>query len=212
MIQSISALQASVLPYLECASTLRTDIKQGLSSAEVVRRQKYNGYNEFDIQEYYPIWRKYLDQFNNPLIILLLASAAISLLMGRGEDAISITVAIVIVVTVGFVQEYRSEKTLEQLNKLVPPMCHTIRDGREMQFLARELVPGDIVLLNVGDLIPADLRLIEAYDLQVDESSFTGELEPRHKYVRPLAAGSGTFDHVDNVAYMGTLVRGGHGK
>lgn len=64
-------------------------------------------------------------QFNNPLIILLLASAAISLLMGRGEDAISITVAIVIVVTVGFVQEYRSEKTLEHLNKLVPPTCHT---------------------------------------------------------------------------------------
>ncbi|CAG9538346.1 unnamed protein product [Cercopithifilaria johnstoni] len=212
MIQSISALQASILPYVECADTLRTDIKQGLSSAEVIRRQKYNGYNEFDIHDHYPIWRKYLDQFNNPLIILLLTSAAISLLMGRGEDSISITVAIVIVVTVGFVQEYRSEKTLEHLNKLVPPTCHTIRDGHEMQFLARELVPGDIVLLNIGDRIPADLRLFEAHDLQVDESSFTGELEPRHKYVRLLTTDSGTFDHIDNVVYMGTLVRGGHGK
>ncbi|KAM3720250.1 Calcium-transporting ATPase type 2C member [Dirofilaria immitis] len=212
MIQSISALQASTLPYAECASTLRTDIKKGLSSAEVVRRQRYNGYNEFDIQDHNPIWRKYLDQFNNPLIILLLASAAISLLMGRDEDAVSITIAIIIVVTVGFVQEYRSEKTLEQLNKLVPPICHTIRDGREMQFLARELVPGDIVLLNIGDRIPADSRLFEAYDLQVDESSFTGELEPRHKYVRSLTADNGTFDHIDNVVYMGTLVRGGHGK
>ncbi|VDM12029.1 unnamed protein product [Wuchereria bancrofti] len=125
MIQPINALQASTLSYVECANSLRTDIKQGLSSAEVVRRQKYNGYNEFEIQDHYPIWRKYLDQFNNPLIILLLTSAAISLLMGRGEDAISITVAIVIVVTVGFVQEYRSEKTLEHLNKLVPPTCHT---------------------------------------------------------------------------------------
>nr|CTP82031.1 BMA-PMR-1 [Brugia malayi] len=212
MIQSISALQASTLSYVECANSLRTDIKQGLSSAEVVRRQKYNGYNEFEIQDHYPIWKKYLDQFNNPLIILLLTSAAISLLMGRGEDAISITVAIVIVVTVGFVQEYRSEKTLEHLNKLVPPMCHTIRDGHEVQFLARQLVPGDIVLLNVGDRIPADLRLFEAYDLQVDESSFTGELEPRHKYVKSLTTDGGNFDHTDNIVYMGTLVRGGHGK
>uniref|UniRef100_A0A915Q3G5 Calcium-transporting ATPase n=1 Tax=Setaria digitata TaxID=48799 RepID=A0A915Q3G5_9BILA len=212
MIQPISALQASRIPYPECADTLRTDIKQGLSSAEVVRRQKYNGYNEFDIQNHNPIWRKYLDQFSNPLIILLLASAAVSLLMGRGEDAISITVAIVIVVTVGFVQEYRSEKTLEHLNKLVPPICHAIRDGREMQFLARELVPGDVVLLSVGDRIPADLRLFEACDLQVDESSFTGELEPRHKYARSLTVSNESFDHVDNVVYMGTLVRGGHGK
>ncbi|VDK74553.1 unnamed protein product [Litomosoides sigmodontis] len=181
MIQSLSALQASTLSYVECANMLRTDIKQGLSSAEIVRRQKYNGYNEFDIRDHYPIWRKYLDQFNNPLIILLLTSASISLLMGQSEDAISITVAIVIVVTVGFIQEYRSEKTLEHLNKLVPPTCHAIRDGHEMQFLARELTLGDIVLLNIGDRIPADLRLFEAYDLQVDESSFTGELEPRHK-------------------------------
>ncbi|VDN01143.1 unnamed protein product, partial [Thelazia callipaeda] len=196
----------------ECADLLRTDIKRGLSTSEVVGRQKYNGYNEFDIQDHDHVWKKYLDQFKNPLIILLLASAAISLLMGQSEDAISITVAIVIVVTVGFVQEYRSEKTLEHLNKLVPPTCHTIRDDREVQFLARELVPGDIVLLNVGDRIPADLRLFEALDLQVDESSFTGELEPRHKYVKSFANSSENVDHIDNVVYMGTLVRGGRGK
>uniref|UniRef100_A0A183EUF6 Cation_ATPase_N domain-containing protein n=1 Tax=Gongylonema pulchrum TaxID=637853 RepID=A0A183EUF6_9BILA len=125
MMQSISALQAASLSYLECAHTLRSDIQHGLASAEISRRQKFSGYNEFDIQEHEPLWRKYLDQFKNPLIMLLLASAAVSLLMGRTEDAISITIAIVIVVSVGFVQEYRSEKTLEHLNKLVPPTCHT---------------------------------------------------------------------------------------
>ncbi|VDM43176.1 unnamed protein product [Toxocara canis] len=190
----------------ECADALRSDLSRGLSTAEAIRRQKYNGFNEFEIAEHEPLWRKYFDQFKNPLILLLLASAAVSVLMKQVDDAVSITVAIIIVVTVGFVQEYRSEKTLEQLNKLVPPACHALRDGKEVQFLARELVPGDIVTLNVGDRVPAD-----AVDLQVDESSFTGEMEPRHKHVKPLS-GPVNVDRIDNVVYMGTLVRSGHAR
>ncbi|VDK17272.1 unnamed protein product [Anisakis simplex] len=209
MIHCRSAVDCSTLT--ECADILRSDLGRGLSTAEAIRRQKYSGFNEFEIAEHDSLWKKYLDQFKNPLILLLLASAAISVLMKQVDDAISITVAIVIVVTVGFVQEYRSEKTLEQLNKLVPPSCHAVRDGREVQFLARELVPGDIVLLNVGDRVPADLRLTEAVDIQVDESSFTGEMEPKHKHVNSLN-GSINMDGVDNAVYMGTLVRSGHAK
>ena len=80
-----------------------------------------------------------------------------------------------------FLQEYRSEKTLEQLTKLVPPTCHVLRDGKELMMLARELVPGDIVMLNTGDRIPSDLRIAESFSLQIDESSLTGETEPKHK-------------------------------
>uniref|UniRef100_A0A915C400 Calcium-transporting ATPase n=1 Tax=Parascaris univalens TaxID=6257 RepID=A0A915C400_PARUN len=211
MIHCRSAIDSSTLTVSECVDALRSDLTYGLSTAEAVRRQKYNGFNEFEIAEHEPLWRKYFEQFKNPLILLLLASAAVSVLMKQLDDAISITAAIVIVVTVGFVQEYRSEKTLEQLNKLVPPACHALRDGREVQFLARELVPGDIVTLSVGDRVPADVRLSEAVDLQVDESSFTGEMEPRHKHVKPLN-GPVNVDRIDNVVYMGTLVRSGHAK
>uniref|UniRef100_A0A0N5AVB4 Calcium-transporting ATPase n=1 Tax=Syphacia muris TaxID=451379 RepID=A0A0N5AVB4_9BILA len=211
MLLDQSSLDASSLSLLEVAQKLHTDLSRGLTASEALRRQKFNGYNEFEINERESIWRKYLEQFKSPLILLLLASAAISLLMRQFDDAVSITAAIVIVVTVGFVQEYRSEKTLDQLNKLVPPSCHAIRDGQEMQFLARELVPGDLVILNVGDRVPADLRLTEGVDLQVDESSFTGEMEPRHKDTKAVSNISAS-EHVDNVLYMGTLVRSGHGK
>ncbi|KAJ8981401.1 hypothetical protein NQ317_002595 [Molorchus minor] len=123
-------------------------------------------------------------------------SAVVSASMSQFDDAVSITVAIVIVVTVAFVQEYRSEQSLQELTKLVPPSCHCkLRlESNPDTFLARELVPGDVVLLNVGDRIPADIRLFEANDLTIDESSFTGETEPSKKtidsVIRPNGAHS----------------------
>ncbi|XP_026327973.1 calcium-transporting ATPase type 2C member 1 [Hyposmocoma kahamanoa] len=131
--------------------------------------------------------------------------------MRQFDDAISITVAIIIVVTVAFVQEYRSEKSLEELNKLVPPTCNCLREGSLEHFLARNLVPGDIVHLNVGDRVPGDLRLFESTDLAIDESSFTGETEPAMKSVLPNKASAGRVNK-DNIAFMGTLVRCGNAK
>ncbi|KAH9638570.1 hypothetical protein HF086_000971 [Spodoptera exigua] len=131
--------------------------------------------------------------------------------MRQFDDAISITVAIMIVVTVAFVQEYRSEKSLEELNKLVPPSCNCLREGSLEHFLARNLVPGDIVHLNVGDRVPADLRLFDSTDLAIDESSFTGETEPAVKSVLPNKAAAGRVNK-DNIAFMGTLVRCGNAK
>lgn len=127
--------------------------------------------------------------------------------MKQFDDAISITVAIIIVVTVAFIQEYRSEKSLQALNKLVPPKCNAIRDGMKKEFLARFLVPGDLVTLTTGSRVPADLRLIEAIDLTIDESSFTGETEPCQKQSEPTKSEKNV-----NIAFMGTLVRCGHGK
>lgn len=119
---------------------------------------------------------------------------------------------------VGFVQESRSEKSLESLNKLVPHHCHIVRDGKQYHLLANELVPGDIVKFSVGDRIPADIRLISAIDLEIDESNLTGETKPARKNTEPVPnygdglgiRGSGVGPSERScIAFMGTLVRSG---
>ncbi|KFM74616.1 Calcium-transporting ATPase type 2C member 1, partial [Stegodyphus mimosarum] len=195
----------------EVATVLNTDIHYGLSWQEANRRLALYGPNEFEVTPEEPLWKKYIEQFKNPLIVLLLASALVSICMQQFDDAFSITAAIVIVVTVAFVQEYRSEKSLEELNKLVPPTCTCLRDGRQETFLAKNLVPGDIVYLGIGDRVPADLRLFEAVDIAIDESSFTGETEPSSKVTKPLEKTNG-ITSMHNIAFMGTLVRCGVAK
>lgn len=131
--------------------------------------------------------------------------------MGNIDDAISITIAILIVLTVGFVQEQRSEKSLEALNKLVPHHCHLIRDGHKTHTLANDLLPGDLVTFGVGDRIPADLRIIQANSLEIDESSLTGETVPSSKTATACAPELPLAERT-SIAYMGTLVRNGHGS
>lgn len=128
--------------------------------------------------------------------------------MGNIDDAVSITVAVLIVLTVGFVQEQRSEKRLEALNKLVPHHCHLLRDGKRLHLLANELVPGDIVTFTTGDRIPADVRILAAVDLEVDESSLTGETDARIKGVEPCAPEVPLAER-STIAHMGTLVKNG---
>ena len=130
--------------------------------------------------------------------------------MGNIDDAVSITVAVLIVLTVGFIQERRSEKSLEALNKLVPHHCHILRDGKQLHLLANELVPGDIVTFTTGDRVPADVRMLTAVDLEVDESSLTGETDARIKGVEPCAPGVPMAER-SPIAHMGTLVKNGEG-
>uniref|UniRef100_A0A1A7YP28 Calcium-transporting ATPase n=1 Tax=Iconisemion striatum TaxID=60296 RepID=A0A1A7YP28_9TELE len=213
MVPVLTSRKASELPVNEVACVLQADLQSGLTQEEVNRRRTYHGWNEFDISEEEPLWWKYICQFKDPLILLLLASAVISVVMHQLDDAISITVAIIIVVTVAFVQEYRSEKSLEELGKLMPPECHCVRDGHPEHLLARELVPGDTVCLSVGERVPADLRLFEASDLSVDESSLTGETTPSSKSTcHQPAASNGDIASRNNIAFMGTLVRCGKAK
>ncbi|XP_031199462.1 calcium-transporting ATPase type 2C member 1 isoform X1 [Mastomys coucha] len=213
MIPVLTSKRASELAVSEVAGLLQADLQNGLNKSEVSHRRAFHGWNEFDISEDEPLWKKYISQFKNPLIMLLLASAVISILMRQFDDAVSITVAILIVVTVAFVQEYRSEKSLEELSKLVPPECHCVREGKLEHTLARDLVPGDTVCLSVGDRVPADLRLFEAVDLSIDESSLTGETAPCSKVTAPQpAATNGDLASRSNIAFMGTLVRCGKAK
>ncbi|XP_078526913.1 calcium-transporting ATPase type 2C member 2 [Lissotriton helveticus] len=208
---ALSSKEACMRTKEELEKYLQVDLDSGLSDYSVIQRRLKHGWNEFKVDNQEPVWKKYLGQFTNPLILLLLGSALVSIITKEYEDAVSITVAILIVVTVAFIQEYRSEKSLEELNKLVPPECNCIREGKFQHLLARELVPGDVVCLSVGDRIPADIRLIEATDLLVDESSFTGEAEPCSKTDGPLSE-PGDITTLSNVAFMGTLVRYGKGK
>ncbi|KAG0719190.1 Calcium-transporting ATPase type 2C member 1 [Chionoecetes opilio] len=184
-----------------------------LDSREVVERRQAVGYNEFQETQDDPLWKKYLGQFKEPLILLLLVSSLVSLCMGQFDDAVVITLAIVIVATVAFTQELRTDKALEELRKQVPATCMCMRDGCLREYQARELVPGDVVHLSIGDRVPADLRLMEASDLCIDESSFTGETEPASKACSTInTRGFGASGSLANIGYMGTFVRTGRGR
>ncbi|XP_038662245.1 calcium-transporting ATPase type 2C member 2-like isoform X1 [Scyliorhinus canicula] len=207
----VSSKEASTRYLDELVSDLQADLQNGLTEVQVLERRLRYGWNEFEVSKPEPIWKKYLGQFTNPLILLLLASAVISVITKNIEDAVSITMAIIIVVTVAFVQEYRSEKSLQELGKLIPPECNCIRKGQLEHLLARELVLGDTVCISVGDRVPADVRLFEAVDLLIDESSFTGESEACIKGAAALSV-AGDLTSLQNIAFMGTLVRCGNGK
>ena len=213
----ISSSEASSLSLEKVQSKLSVDLKQGLSSLEVSRRRDIHGFNEVNVGAPDPLWKKYIDQFNNPFILLLLLSAFISVCMKQYDDAVCVTVAIIIVVTVGFIQEYRSEKTLEKMGSLLPPICSVLRDGIQQQLLARQLVPGDVVFLNIGDKIPADLRMFEVNELSIDESSFTGEPIAKRKQIGEIdnsdneSYKSMDISDMNNIGFQGTLVTDGKG-
>ncbi|KAL3232831.1 Calcium-transporting ATPase 1 [Nakaseomyces bracarensis] len=216
------SLEYCTMSVEETLYKLGTDGKIGLASAEdAQKRRQYYGANEITVEDDESLVKKFLSNFvEDRLILLLMGSALLSVFLGNIDDAVSITMAIVIVVTVGFVQEYRSEKSLEALNKLVPQECHLIRGGQESHVLATNLVPGDLVHFKIGDRIPADLRIIECVDLTIDESNLTGETEPVHK--SPKAISRESFNDQPNsivpvaertnIAYMGTLVKEGNGR
>lgn len=198
-------------------SAFHTSPTTGLSSPQIPTLRSTYGYNEFSVSSPEPVLLKFAKTiYESPLILLLCASAIVSAVMGNVDDAVSITVAVLIVLTVGFVQEQRSEKSLEALNKLVPHHCHVLRDSQSTHVLANELVPGDIVTLTTGDRVPADVRLVSSIDLEIDESSLTGETVARSKgsdVCRFEETGNGQepVGLADRtcIGYMGTLVRNG---
>uniref|UniRef100_A0A5K3F439 Calcium-transporting ATPase n=1 Tax=Mesocestoides corti TaxID=53468 RepID=A0A5K3F439_MESCO len=190
MVSFIKSRSASVQSADQVLSILAVDVKYGLSATEASRRLTEVGPNEFKADHQDPLWLKYIKQFMEPMICLLILSAIVSVLMGQFDDAISISTAVLVVVTVGFIQGYRSEKAIESLKKLMPPKCNCLRDGRLQTILAFDLVPGDIVYLSIGDRVPADLRIVEASDLRIDESNLTGETKAVAKHADCLSTQS----------------------
>lgn len=194
----------------------KTDPVSGLSNnQDVLNRRSINGINELSNEVKENLFLKFVSKFyEDPLILLLIGSAVISFWMKNIDDAMSISLAILIVTTVGFVQEYRSEKSLEALNKLVPAEAHLTRNGSTSNVLASTLVPGDLVHFNQGDRIPADIRLTRAVHLQIDESNLTGENRPVKKTTDSLPYSGDDVIPINSrssIAFMGTLVREGNG-
>jgi P-type Ca2+ transporter type 2C len=221
-------MNAYLSPIEEVLLQQQTNMELGLSKTEAFARRDLHGSNELIVKKKGAIYFKFLEQFRNPLILLLLLSASISLIMREYDNAFSITLAILIVVLVAFIQEWRSEKTLEALNKLVPHVSNCLRDGQLISLPASELVPGDIVKLSMGDRVPADIRLITAVELEIDESTLTGETKPVRKQteiplsttttmlstMNPSSTGLSMLrpDEQKNMAFMGTLIRNGYGS
>ncbi|EJT97022.1 calcium-transporting P [Dacryopinax primogenitus] len=202
----------SSLPYTAALQEHRSSLSTGLSNAAVHLLRQEHGYNEFEVPDADPMWLKFaMTIWESHLILLLLGSAALSALLGNLDDAASISIAVLIVLTVGFVQERRSEASLAALSKLVPHHCHLLRDSTPLHLLANDLVPGDVVSFSVGDRIPADIRLCETVELEVDESSLTGETRAVRKSPDPVEQGTDLAGRT-SVVYLGTLVRNGRGR
>ena len=153
----------------------------GLASNEAKERLKTEGYNEIGGKSGTSAFKILFNQFKNFLILLLIFASALSLILGELPEFFGILAIVALTVIMGFIQEYRAEQAMEALKKISAPYAKVMRDGKEIKILAKEIVPGDIVILEEGDIVPADLRLIDVSSLKVDESSLTGESVPVHK-------------------------------
>lgn len=184
----------------------------GLTTAEAGRRLETHGPNELQAVARTSPWHTFGAQFRNVLVIILLVAAAMSGVLGHAIEAAAIAIIVLFAVVLGFIQEYRAERALEALREMAAPLGHVLRDGVEAAVPARELVPGDVVLLRAGDRVPADVRVIEAINLTIDEAALTGESLAVEKTTTALTeAGVGVGDRV-NMAYAGTLVAVGRGR
>jgi P-type Ca2+ transporter type 2C len=190
---------------------LETDPEQGLSLEEAQGRLGEYGYNELGEEAKTSPFILFLNQFKNTLIIILIGATVLSALIGDLLDAGIILAIVVFCAVLGFVQEYRAGRALDALKKMLTPTTTVLRGGKELEVLARELVPGDILLLEAGDKIPTDGRLIEIHSLQCDEASLTGESFPVEKELSALPTELPVGDR-KNMVFTGTSVTYGRGK
>lgn len=183
----------------------------GLASNEIPERLINYGHNVLAASETISAFNLFLQQFNNYLIIILLFAVALSSLVGEFVDAIVISIIIVFAAGLGFIQEYRSEKAIKALKALAAPTATVIRDGKQFEIPAEEVVPGDIIPLVIGDKIPADIRLIESVNLQTNESSLTGESVSIDKNAEVKLDILTEIGNRLTMAYSGTVVTYGRG-
>jgi Ca2+-transporting ATPase len=183
----------------------------GLTSSEVEERLRKFGRNELVAKKKSPL-EMFVKQFANFLIGILLVATVISLILGEVIDATAILIIVLIMAIMGFIQEYRAERTLEALKKLAAPTCKVLRDGEEKVIDAAEVVPGDILILSEGDRIAADARVVESIDLETDEAPLTGESTPVAKLANITLPPDTMVGDRKNMVFMGTYVVRGKGK
>ncbi|MDB5084482.1 MAG: ATPase, partial [Bacilli bacterium] len=192
----------------ECLEQLNTS-PSGLTEEDVSSRQSTDGKNELLVAEHVSWLTLFLNQFKDFMVLVLLAATLISGLLGEYTDAITIIAIIFVNGVLGFLQEVRAERSLASLKQLTAPMAAVLRDGQQVSIKASELVPGDIVFLEAGDRVPADMRLVQVSGLEVEESSLTGESLPVSKHAGKLDEAEVSLGDRRNLAYMGTMVTRG---
>ncbi|MFO7153062.1 MAG: calcium-transporting P-type ATPase, PMR1-type [Bacillota bacterium] len=196
----------------ETAENLKTSLDKGLSSETAKERLKEFGYNELIGKKGPTVFEMFLDQFKDFLVIILIVASLVSILIGEVIDSLVIILIVILNAVLGVIQEYRASKALDALKKMAAPEAKVIRDSTVQVIPARELVPGDIVLLEAGNYVPADLRIVESVNLKIDESALTGESVPVEKNAEKVLSGEVPLGDRVNCAFMGTVVTYGRGK
>ncbi|MGD8603671.1 MAG: cation-translocating P-type ATPase [Anaerolineales bacterium] len=191
---------------------LDTSPQDGLTTEEVNRRLEKHGFNELQAASRPTLWNMLLEQFNNFIVIVLIAAAVVSAALGDTIEAGAIMLIVVLNAILGVIQERRAEEALAALQKLAAPEAQVIRDGHRQMVPARQLVPGDVVLLEAGNYVPADLRLLDTANLRVDEAALTGESVPVEKDASVALTQDISLGDRLNTAFSGTLVSYGRGK
>ena len=184
----------------------------GLAAAQAAERLSRYGANELEAVQPVSPWSVFRRQFKNVLIVILLVAALLSAFLGHALEAAAIAVIVLFAALLGFAQEYRAERAIEALRRLAAPDAAVLRDGFEVTVPARDLVPGDLLLLRPGDRVAADVRLTEAFNLQLDEAALTGESTPVDKGAAVLPSPAAPLAERGNMAYAGTVVSYGRGR
>jgi len=198
-------------PIEDVVETFETDLETGLTPEEAQARFEQHGPNELVEAPRPGFWQLLLRQFQDFLILILIAAAGVSFLLGETIEAGAILAIVVLNAVLGVVQENKAEEALAALKKMAAPEARIMRDGHRISVPARELVPGDIVFLEAGSYVPADLRLVETANLKVDEASLTGESVPVEKRADTTLSQEVPLGDRRNLAYMGTTVTYGRG-
>ena len=195
----------------ETATAVNSDIEKGLPLGEVSKRQeKYS--NSFESgSQIHPLYIL-LNQFTDTMVLVLLGATVISGLIGAMGDAITIMAIVIVNAILGFIQEYKAEKSLDEIKKLASPSAVVIRSAERVEIPAEDLVPGDLVLLEAGDKVPADLRLVFSNGLEIDESALTGESVTVEKDARAICQADTVLAEKINMCFMGTSVSRGRAK
>ncbi|RDW20814.1 calcium-translocating P-type ATPase, SERCA-type [Oceanobacillus arenosus] len=183
----------------------------GLSEKQVEERQKQYGYNVLDEQKHTSRWLIFLKQFQDFMVIVLLAATLIAGLLGEYVDAIAIMLIVLVNGFIGYFQEQKAEKSLDKLKELSAPMAHVLRDDKWERVSSREVVIGDIVKVESGDRIPADIRIIKSTSMETEESALTGESLPVMKHATAIVKENLDAQDQVNMGFMGTLVTRGSG-
>ncbi|MFO7682676.1 MAG: cation-translocating P-type ATPase [Chloroflexota bacterium] len=190
---------------------LKTSLSDGLSTDEVTKRLEQYGLNELVEKGAKSPWLILLDQFKDAMVIILFIAALVSLALGEVADVIIILAIVVLNAVIGFTQENRAEQAVAALKKLSVPQVKVRRNGRYEEVSARDIVPGDIVILEAGNLVPADGRLLESVNLKIEEAALTGESEAVEKITKAIDKENLTLGDRRNMIFMGTVISYGRG-